>query len=180
MRKPMCLLLVLLLLTSCGIVKKESSPSPQNQQSASNVSNNTKGGNGVRSLSNDGASQVNANNDITLKDHLERLALRVPGVNGAHCVVMGKTAIVGIDVDGNLPRSRVGTIKYSVAEALRKDPAGMNSLVTSDMDLSNRLAEMSRHISQGHPISGFTNEMADIIGRIIPQLPKDTKPQGKR
>ena len=179
MRKPMCLLLVLLLLTSCGIVNKESSPSPQNQQSANIESNNINGNNGVRQLTNDGASQANGNSDVALKDHLERLALRVPGVNGAHCVVMGNTAIVGIDVDGNLPRSRVGTIKYSVAEALRKDPRGMNALVTSDMDLSNRLAEMSRHVGQGHPISGFAAEMADIIGRIIPQLPEDTKQKGQ-
>ncbi|MCL6605765.1 MAG: YhcN/YlaJ family sporulation lipoprotein [Paenibacillus sp.] len=177
MRKSMCLLLVLLLLTSCGIVNKETSPSPQNQQSAMNEGNNNDGDSGVRQLSNDDVNQANDDNDVALKDHLERLAIRVPGVNGAHCVVMGNTAIVGIDVDGNLPRSRVGTIKYSVAEALRKDPDGMNALVTSDMDLSNRLAEMSRHVSQGHPISGFATEMADIIGRIIPQLPEDTKPK---
>ncbi|MDQ0192600.1 YhcN/YlaJ family sporulation lipoprotein [Paenibacillus wynnii] len=174
MRKPMCLLLVLLLLTSCGIVNKESSPSPQNQQSA----NNNNGDSDIRQLTNDGATPANDNSDIATKDHLEQLAIRVPGVNGAHCVVMGNTAIVGIDVDGNLPRSRVGTIKYSVAEALRKDPAGLNALVTSDMDLSNRLAELSRHVGQGHPVSGFAAEMADIIGRILPQLPEDTKPQG--
>lgn len=34
MRKSMCLLLVLLLLTSCGIANKETSPSPQDKQSA--------------------------------------------------------------------------------------------------------------------------------------------------
>ncbi|WP_379131482.1 YhcN/YlaJ family sporulation lipoprotein [Paenibacillus sp. sgz500958] len=168
MRKAMCLLLVLLL-TSCGIVNKESSPSPQSQQSVRTENTDT-GSREVQPLA------VNDNNEVALKDHLEKLAERVPGVNGAHCVVMGKTAIVGIDVEGNLPRSRVGTIKYSVAEALRKDPRGVNALVTSDMDLSSRLNEMSRHISQGHPVSGFAAELADIIGRIIPQLPKDTKP----
>jgi YhcN/YlaJ family sporulation lipoprotein len=165
----MCLLLVLLLLTSCGIANKESSPSPQSQQSV-RTENTAPDSLAVQPLA------VGDNNDVALKDHLEKLAERVPGVNGAHCVVMGKTAIVGIDVEGSLPRSRVGNIKYSVAEALRKDPRGVNALVTSDMDLSNRLAEMSRHISQGHPVSGFAAELADIIGRIIPQLPKDTKP----
>jgi len=191
MRKSMCLLLVLLLLTSCGIVNKESSPSPQSQQSAE-TGTIKQGEQGIRQFSNDvnqlpqagaKATQIPANNDgnaAALKDHLESLAKRVPGVNGAHCVVMGKTAIVGIDVDGKLPRSRVGSIKYSVAEALRKDPRGMNALVTSDMDLSNRLAELSRHVSQGHPISGFATELADIIGRIIPQLPEDTKPKGNQ
>ncbi len=188
MRKSMCLLLVLLLLTSCGIAKKETSPSPQDKQSAKAASN--KGNHEVRKLSNDGAtipqststagqsSDVKNNSEVALKDHLERLAKRVPGVNGAHCVVMNKVAVVGIDVDGTLTRSRVGSIKYSVAEAIRKDPRSVRALVTADMDLSSRLAEMSRHISKGQPVSGFASEMADIIGRIIPQLPEDTKPQG--
>jgi YhcN/YlaJ family sporulation lipoprotein len=187
MRKSLCLLLVLLLLTSCGIANKESSPSPQSKQSPETL--NSQGNRGVRPLSDDAAAQrdeLNAGqssdaqgeNDVALKDHFEQLAKRVPGVNGAHCVVMNNVAVVGIDVEGSLGRSRVGSIKYSVAEAIRKDPRGVKALVTADMDISNRLNEMGRHISKGNPVSGFASEMADIIGRIIPQLPEDTKPQG--
>ncbi|MFC3745483.1 YhcN/YlaJ family sporulation lipoprotein [Paenibacillus sp. GCM10012306] len=188
MRKSMCLLLVLLLLTSCGIANKKTSPSPQDKQSAQAVSN--KGGHEVRKLANNATAvplptassagvthTTRAGNEIALKDHLEQLAKRVPGVDGAHCVVMGKTAIVGLDVKGSLSRSRVGSIKYSVAEAIRKDPRSVNALVTADMDLSSRLAELSHHISKGRPVSGFASEMADIVGRIIPQIPEDTKPR---
>ncbi|WP_449600509.1 YhcN/YlaJ family sporulation lipoprotein [Paenibacillus sp. Marseille-Q9583] len=186
MRKSMCLLLVLLLLTSCGIANKKTSPSPQNKQSANAVKGT--GNHAVRQLANDGATNpkatskaghtvsVKGESEIALKDHFEQLAKRVPGVNGAHCVVMNKVAIVGLDVEGSLDRSRVGSIKYTVAEAIRKDPRSVRALVTADMDLSSRLADMSRHISQGNPISGFSSELADIIGRIMPQLPEDTKP----
>ncbi|WNS43806.1 YhcN/YlaJ family sporulation lipoprotein [Paenibacillus sp. MMS20-IR301] len=188
MRKSMCLLLVLLLLTSCGIANKETSPSPQDKQSSKALS--SQGNHEVRTLSEDGKnalkptpdggqpSDVNGESEVALKDHFEQLAKRVPGVNGAHCVVMNNIAVVGIDVDGSLTRSRVGSVKYSVAEAIRKDPKGVRALVTADMDLSSRLAEMGKHISKGNPVSGFASEMADIIGRIIPQLPEDTKPQG--
>ncbi|WP_238654622.1 YhcN/YlaJ family sporulation lipoprotein [Paenibacillus piscarius] len=188
MRKSMCLLLVLLLLTSCGIANKETSPSPQDKQSAGTL--NSQGNRGVQTLSDDsrpdlesGAgpvqpSDAGGKSDVALKDHFEQLALRVPGVNGAHCVVINKLAVVGIDVDGALTRSRVGSVKYSVAEAIRKDPKGMRVLVTADMDLNSRLAEMGKHIGKGHPVSGFASEMADIIGRIIPQLPEDIEPQG--
>jgi YhcN/YlaJ family sporulation lipoprotein len=188
MRKSMCLLLVLLLLTSCGIANKESSPSPQDKQSAKALS--SQGNREVRKLSEDGtaaleptpesgqASDVKGESDVALKDHFEQLAKRVPGVNGAHCVVMNNMAVVGIDVDGSLTRSRVGSIKYSVAEAIRKDPRSVRAVVTADMDISSRLAEMGKHISKGNPVSGFASEMADIIGRIMPQLPEDTKPQG--
>ncbi|QWU14961.1 sporulation lipoprotein, YhcN/YlaJ family [Paenibacillus sophorae] len=178
MRKSICLLLVLLLLlTSCGMVKKESSPSPQDKQSAVHGANN--GDRGVRPLADEGTAVVSPR-DTELKDHLEQLAKRVPGVNGAHCVVMGNTAVVGIDVDGSLSRSRVGTVKYSVAEAFRKDHRGINALVTADIDMSSRIAELSRHFRQGRPVSGFAAEMADIIGRIIPQAPEDTTPRGQQ
>ena len=43
----------------------------------------------------------------------------VPGVNDATAVVVGKYAIVGIDVKAKLDRTRVESIKYSVAESLK-------------------------------------------------------------
>ena len=43
----------------------------------------------------------------------------MPGVNDATAVVVGKYAIVGIDVKAKLDRTRVESIKYSVAESLK-------------------------------------------------------------
>ncbi|KAA8754251.1 YhcN/YlaJ family sporulation lipoprotein [Paenibacillus sp. UASWS1643] len=108
-------------------------------------------------------------------NHLKALAKQVEGVEDANCVILGNTAVVGIDVDGELERARVGTIKYAVAEALRKDPEGLDSIVTADADVTERIKEIGEHIRQGHPISGFASELADMVGRIIPQLPKDVK-----
>jgi YhcN/YlaJ family sporulation lipoprotein len=106
-------------------------------------------------------------------DHLEKLAASIPLVQSAHCVVFGNTAVVGINVRPELDRSRVGTVKYAVAEALRKDPHGANAIVTADMDLDQRLRDISSNVRSGQPISGFAEQMADIIGRIMPQLPRD-------
>lgn len=108
---------------------------------------------------------------------LEKLAERIPKVNDATCVVIGNTAVVGINIDGNLDRSHVGTVKYSVAEALRKDPYGVHAIVTADMDLAQRIREIRKDIDNGRPVAGFAEEMADIIGRIVPQLPRDILPQ---
>jgi YhcN/YlaJ family sporulation lipoprotein len=109
--------------------------------------------------------------------HLEHLAASIPDVQHAHCVIMGKTAVVGIDVKGDLPRSRVDIIKYSVAEALKKDPYGVNAIVTADMDLDHRLQNIRQEIMKGRPIAGFADEMGKIIGRIMPQLPRDVNPK---
>ena len=105
--------------------------------------------------------------------HLEELAKSVPGVKDARCVVFGNTAVVGIDVDETLDRSRVGTLKYSVAEAFRKDPYGIDAYVTADMDLNARIREIRADIEAGHPVAGFVEELTDIIGRIMPQMPRD-------
>lgn len=170
MRTWLCLLLTALLLSSCGTAtKNHASPSPQSQKgSQPRVLNNQQTG---RTNANTGAKQGQ-----TLETHLESIANRVPGVKSANCILFGDTAVVGLDVDGNLDRSRVGTIKYSVAEALRKDPHGANAIVTADVDLSHRISDISHSIRQGHPLSGFGNELSDIIGRIVPQLPRDVTP----
>ncbi|MGG3884792.1 YhcN/YlaJ family sporulation lipoprotein [Brevibacillus panacihumi] len=104
-------------------------------------------------------------------DRLVELAKRVPKVNGATAVVVGKYAVVGIDVNAHLDRPQVGVIKYSVAEALKEDPQGATALVTADPDIVQRLREMGADIRNGRPVSGFAEEMADIVGRIIPQTP---------
>lgn len=111
-----------------------------------------------------------------VESHLEELAKGVEGVNNAHCVIIGNTAIVGIDVEGDVERSRVGTIKYSVAEAFRNDPHGVDAFVTADIDISNRLAEIGEDVRRGRAVAGFAEEMAEIIGRLVPQLPRHLSP----
>lgn len=108
--------------------------------------------------------------------HLEQLARGVKGVRGANCVVFGKYAIVGIDVEPTLERSRVGTVKYAVAEAFRKDPYGIDAVVTADVDMAQRLREIRQDVRQGRPIAGFAEELADIVGRLVPQLPRSVVP----
>ncbi len=106
---------------------------------------------------------------------LANLAARVPQVNDATVVIFGKYAIVGIDVNAVLDRSRVGVIKYTVAEALKDDPLGANALVTADPDIVQRLREINADLKRGHPIQGLVEELSDIVGRIIPQTSKDVQ-----
>ncbi|MBP3964222.1 MULTISPECIES: YhcN/YlaJ family sporulation lipoprotein [Paenibacillus] len=157
-------MILCLLATGCNTVaRNETSPSPQNdnrvraQQSAPQKK------------------QISSPKQVAA--HLEDLARHVPGVKAAHCVVFKNTAIVGIDVAGNLERSRVGTIKYAVAEAFRKDPYGIDAIVTADIDIATRLKEVQADMKRGRPLAGMAEEMADIIGRIVPQVPRDIQPE---
>ncbi|MBP1961417.1 YhcN/YlaJ family sporulation lipoprotein [Paenibacillus aceris] len=108
-------------------------------------------------------------------ERLESLATSIPQVESAHCVVFGNTAVVGINLRKDMDRAKVGTVKYSVAEALKKDPYGVNAIVTADLDLDQRLRNIRDNIKAGRPITGFAEQMADIMGRAIPQLPRDIR-----
>ncbi|WLD95019.1 YhcN/YlaJ family sporulation lipoprotein [Alkalihalobacillus sp. AL-G] len=106
-----------------------------------------------------------------ISKRLVDLSTGVKGVKEATAVVLGRYAVVGIDVEDDLDRSRVSSIKYSVAEALQHDPYGANALVTADPDIYERVAEMGRQIRDGQPVGGILEELAAITGRLMPEFP---------
>ncbi len=108
-----------------------------------------------------------------ISKHLVELATSIPNVNDATAVVLGRYAIVGIDVNSKLERSQVGSIKYSVAESLKKDPHGASAVVVADADTMQRLKEINGDIKRGRPIQGIMEELADIAGRLMPEIPAD-------
>ncbi|MBO8155382.1 MAG: YhcN/YlaJ family sporulation lipoprotein [Bacillaceae bacterium] len=102
---------------------------------------------------------------------LAELAVKVPNVNDATAVVFGPYTVVGIDVDKDLDRARVGTIKYSVTETLEQDIYGRNAVVIADGDIVERIRRLSYKISQGHPDDAILDELGGIIGRYMPEVP---------
>jgi YhcN/YlaJ family sporulation lipoprotein len=117
-------------------------------------------------------SAENRQTDIDRAHHLADLASRVPDVKGATAVVAGNYAVVGIDVDEHLDRSKVGTIKYAVTESLKHDPLGAGAVVIADPDTNARLREINDDFAAGRPIQGILNELADMTGRVMPELPQ--------
>lgn len=161
MRYMMLLAVLAAALAGCTPAGGKGAAPPQGQNN---------GGQASVQQANDGQAQQ----DYTSR--LEELAKRIPQVQDARCVVIGKTAIVGIHVDPKLERAKVDSIKYSVAEALRKDPQGINAYVTADMAVGERIREVREDIIAGKPFAGFAEELGDIIGRVMPQMPRDTQP----
>ncbi|MDQ0231313.1 YhcN/YlaJ family sporulation lipoprotein [Metabacillus malikii] len=108
-----------------------------------------------------------------ISEHLVSLASEIPEVNDATAVVLGDLAVVGIDVNSKLDRNKVESIKYTVSESLRHDPYGANAVVIADADTTARLREMGKEIENGRPIAGILDELAAIVGRVIPEIPND-------
>lgn len=116
-------------------------------------------------------------NDIA--NHLAKLSTDVPDVESATAIVVGPYVLVGIDINGDIEQSEVGSIKYQVAEALAHDPYGANAIVTADPDIIDRIEEMRKEMAEGRPGQALMDELAAIIGRIIPIVPGEEHRKAK-
>ncbi|WP_232824014.1 YhcN/YlaJ family sporulation lipoprotein [Paraliobacillus zengyii] len=128
-------------------------------------------------------SEVSQNEDGSNQEiakHLANLANNVPDVNEATAIIAGPYAVVGIDVDKEIDRTRVGSIKYAVTEALHDDPYGKTAMVIADADATERIKAMARSVQSGDPVSGVMEELSAIVGRYMPELPPENTNQGEK
>ncbi|MGG0720294.1 YhcN/YlaJ family sporulation lipoprotein [Robertmurraya massiliosenegalensis] len=160
MKKGVIMIILLLLISGCGANRNDANEPNNGQQQALNVKNST-------------IQNVDRKSGQEISQHLVDLASSIPNVNDATAVVLGNYAVVGIDVNEDLERSEVGSIKYSVAESLKKDPHGARAVVVADPDMTARIREIADDIRDGKPVQGIFNELADISGRLMPEIPAD-------
>ncbi|HLR66021.1 MAG TPA: YhcN/YlaJ family sporulation lipoprotein [Virgibacillus sp.] len=165
LRTTLFLLISLLIITGCQKTKDDALPETDNQDRFVQVENT------------DQEEKNNMSNE-QIANHLANVASDVPNVEDAAAVVAGPYAVVGIDVDRKSDRSRVGTIKYSVTEALQQDRYGKTAVVVADADGTERIRGMADKIQQGYPVQGIMDELSAIVGRYMPDFPtNDNKPR---
>lgn len=161
MKHKLKLMMIIMLLSGCSTFQQSTdNDNQQNNQQPIHVKNTT-------------IENIDRKTGQEIADHLVQLASSVPNVNDATAVVIGNYAVVGIDVNKDLERSDVGSIKYSVAESLKNDHHGARAIVVADADLNARLREVADDIKANQPVQGIMNELADITGRLMPELPSD-------
>ncbi len=158
MKKVFMLSCLLLILAACN-------------NNTNNAQNNEK--QSLVNVKNSNIENVDRKTGQEISKRLVELATSIPNVHDATAVVIGRYAIVGIDVNSKIERSQVGLIKYSVAESLKKDPYGATAIVVADADTNQRLKEIAADIEKGRPIQGIMEELADVAGRLMPEIPGD-------
>lgn len=131
----------------------------------------------VEQLSDSEIEQSNNHSNQEAAKRLAHLATQVPNVNDARVLVFGTYTIIGIDVDKDLDRSRVGSVKYSVTEAVKHDPFGHYAFVVADGDIMERIRNMNQMVRQGEPADKVLDEISNIVGRYLPETPtKENNP----
>jgi YhcN/YlaJ family sporulation lipoprotein len=121
-------------------------------------------GNQMRDIDND--------RDNDMQDRAERIAdaaARQKEVESASCVITGNTALVGLQFDKQYKGKLTDAIKRKVEERVKDTDARINNVVvTADPDMVTRIETMFRDIGRGKPISGFAEEINEMINRIKP------------
>lgn len=116
--------------------------------------------------------RTNQNTANTVANRAESIANAVAkekNIESASCVITGNTALVGLQFDKQYKGEITDAIKNSVKKRVKKVDDRINEVVvTADPDLLSRIKTMASDIEKGKPLSGFTNEIEEIIRRINP------------
>jgi YhcN/YlaJ family sporulation lipoprotein len=103
-------------------------------------------------------------------DEIAEVVSRIPGVERSAVLLTGKVALVGVDLQKDISGSKIDTIKYSVKEAAERTGKGYNAIVTADVDTVTRVRDLIAGMRAGKPVSTLSDEIADIVSRLIPEM----------
>lgn len=111
------------------------------------------------------------NRDMT--DRAENIADMVAEedrIESATCVITGNTALIGVQFDDQYKGKLTDNIKKRIDRKVkREDDRITRVVVTADPDLVSRIEDMFEEIGKGRPISGFAEELSEMINRIQPR-----------
>jgi len=102
-------------------------------------------------------------------DRIEDEVTKLEEVKSATVIITENTALVGINLTSGTKGDLNTEIKKQVEDAVEKADKDIDRVsVTADPDLFTRIENIARDIGQGRPLSGFGQEVEEIIRRITP------------
>ena len=120
---------------------------------------------------NDRMDQTNGTNgDLSTRaDKIENAVTKLDEVNSATVVITENTALIGINMTSGTKGSLNTEIKKKVEDAVKNADKEIDRVsVTADPDLFTRIENVAEDIASGKPLSGFGQEIEEIIRRITP------------
>lgn len=128
--------------------------------------NNTRPNN---TMPNNATNQM-GNNMQNRAKRLADVAAEQREVESASCLITGDTAMVGLQFNRQYKGDLTDDIKKQVDRKVRDaDNRIKRVVVTADPDLVSRIEEMFNDIGKGKPLSGFADEINEMINRINPK-----------
>lgn len=116
--------------------------------------------------------QVTPGNQVqpTVADQIVQMVNKMTGVKASYAVVIGNLAMIGVDLKDRLNADQENQLKDRIAaEVKAKMPQLAEVWVTADPDLVVRIRDLAARIARGEPISGFFDEVNNLIQKLRPQ-----------
>lgn len=91
-------------------------------------------------------------------------------VKGSYAVVLGNVAMVGVDLRDRMDGDQENALKTRISsEVKRQMPTLAEVWVSADPDLVVRIRDLAARISRGEPISGFMDEITQLLQKLQPK-----------
>lgn len=91
-------------------------------------------------------------------------------IEKATCVITGDTAMIGVQFDKQYKGKLTDRIKKEVDREVKSTDKRIKRVaVSADPDVVSRLDSIFKDIERGKPVSGFADELREMINRIIPK-----------
>jgi len=168
--KFISLLALLILLISIGVVgcQKAEKYTPNN-----NLDNDLN-----KDINDDnyGYNNMDNNNDLNMDwssraDKIEDEVTSIKNVNDASVLITENTAIIGVDLNEDVKGTLTDDLKDEIKKVVKStDKDITNVTVTADADLLERIQGIGSDIRKGDPVSGFGDEIKEILRRITPSM----------
>lgn len=146
-----------------------------------NINENTVKDPNSDNIGNDDLDRNELNDDNTLDNTGDNMANRskviseklteIDGIKNATVIITGNTALIGVDIPADTQDDKIKELKNKVESTTKNaDKVIDNVAITADADIVTRIKNMGKDITDGKPISGFGEEIEEIIKRITPNM----------
>lgn len=95
----------------------------------------------------------------------------IDGIKNATVIITGNTALIGVDIPADTQDDKIKELKNKVESTTKNTDKDIDNVaITADADIVTRIKNMGKDITNGKPISGFGEEIEEIIKRITPNM----------
>lgn len=147
-----------------------------NEENITGNTNNSMTGTEEKARTNTATEPANNtdNTDNTdLQQRAEKIAKAVTDeiaqVRDSRVVISQRMAYVSVDIDKTADTAESATLKDEISSIVKKTDAEIETVyVMEDANTFTRMKEISEDIANGHPVSGFVEELENMFVRVTP------------
>lgn len=112
------------------------------------------------------------NSDLSVKaSNIANNLNKINGVQKATVIMVGDTALIGLNLNDNLGNDKVTAIKREVSTKTKNLESGVTTtFITASPDLVQRINNLAVDLKNGNAVDGVKDELNNLVNRISPTL----------